>query len=71
MPSPTPFFRTASQYLTEPHPFARRPVTMPSAPIVWNIYPKRLARTGKAFVPFFALVLGWPIAAEWAFNGRM
>ncbi|KAF2635572.1 hypothetical protein P280DRAFT_190645 [Massarina eburnea CBS 473.64] len=71
MPSPTSSFRSASQYLTEAHPFARKPVTMKSAPVVWNIYPKRLARTGKAFFPFFAIVLGWPVAAEWWFNGKM
>lgn len=39
-------FRTAARYLTEPHPFARNPVTMRPHAVDYSLYPKRIARTG-------------------------
>ncbi|KAF2438144.1 hypothetical protein P171DRAFT_437218 [Karstenula rhodostoma CBS 690.94] len=67
MPSATQkltMFRTASRYLTEPHPFARNPVTMKSHAVNYSIYPKRVARAGALFVPGALIILGWPFAAE-------
>ncbi|CAI6331633.1 unnamed protein product [Periconia digitata] len=74
MPSPTPkpsFLRSAALYLTEPHPYGRRPVTMASATIPWANYPKRIARTGVLVLPTLAFVLGWPLAGAWFYNGKM
>lgn len=48
MPSPTQarsIFRSASRYLTEPHPFARNPVTQRPHAVPWNVYTKRLGGT--------------------------
>ncbi|KAL1610593.1 hypothetical protein SLS60_002263 [Paraconiothyrium brasiliense] len=68
MPSPTQkfaMFRTAARYLTEPHPFARNPVTAKPHAVDFSLYPRRIARTGGFVMPFAVLVLGWPVAAEW------
>ncbi|KAF1976873.1 hypothetical protein BU23DRAFT_14235 [Bimuria novae-zelandiae CBS 107.79] len=67
MPSPTQkfaMFRTAARYLTEPHPFARNPVTVKSHALDFSLYPKRIARTGAFVMPMAVLVLGWPMAAK-------
>lgn len=64
MPAGTPrlsMFKSVSRYMTEPHPFARNPVTVKPAPIAWNALARHMGRTGKSVVPFFALVLGWPV----------
>jgi hypothetical protein len=66
MPSVTPrmsLFRSAARYLTEPHPFARKPMAMASHSVPWAIYTKHVGRTMGSYVPFFAVVLGWPVAS--------
>ncbi|KAL5458621.1 hypothetical protein PMIN06_003263 [Paraphaeosphaeria minitans] len=72
MPSPTQkfaMFRTAARYLTEPHPFARNPVTAKPHPVDFSLYPKRMVRTGVFVFPMALAFLGWPVAAE--VYGRM
>ncbi|KAH7069692.1 hypothetical protein BKA63DRAFT_421657 [Paraphoma chrysanthemicola] len=74
MPSATPIrtmIRTAARSMVEPHPFARNPVSM--APHAWRAgdLGKRLVRTSTVFVPFYAIILGWPLAAATFYNGRM
>ncbi|KAH8722913.1 hypothetical protein GQ44DRAFT_621679 [Phaeosphaeriaceae sp. PMI808] len=74
MPSATPvrtMFRSAARHLTEPHPFARNPVSMASHPWRAGDLGKRLARTSVVFFPFYAVVLGWPLGAAAFYNGRM
>ncbi len=71
MPSATParsIFRTAARYLTEPHPYGRNPTTVPSHSVPWNIYPKRLVRTGAFVIPMAVVTLGWPLAGAAFFN---
>lgn len=53
MPSPTQkltMFRTAARYLTEPHPFARKPITMKPHAVDYSLYVKRVGRTGALYV---------------------
>ncbi|KAJ4299012.1 hypothetical protein N0V90_004256 [Kalmusia sp. IMI 367209] len=67
MPSPTQnlgMFRTAARYLTEPHPFARNPVSMKPHAVDYSLYFKRIGRTGTFVMPMAGLILGWPLAAE-------
>ncbi|KAF2676158.1 hypothetical protein K458DRAFT_322488 [Lentithecium fluviatile CBS 122367] len=74
MPSPSAqrsFFRTAARYLTEPHPFARNPVTVRPHPVPWNVYAKKMARTTTFVVPMLGITLGWPLAAQALFEHRM
>lgn len=42
-------FRTAARYLTEPHPFARNPVTAKPHAVDFSLYPRRIARTGTLY----------------------
>ena len=44
-------FRTAARYLTEPHPFARNPTSVRPHAVDYTLYPRRIARTGKLYVP--------------------
>ncbi|KAF2849602.1 hypothetical protein T440DRAFT_131152 [Plenodomus tracheiphilus IPT5] len=64
-------FRSAARHLTEPHPFARNPISM--QPHAWRAgdLSKRVIKTSTAIVPFYAVVLGWPLGAAWWFNGNM
>ncbi|KAF2472518.1 uncharacterized protein BDR25DRAFT_15007 [Lindgomyces ingoldianus] len=65
MPSPTQargFFRSAARYLSEPHPFARNPVTVASHSVPYGVYGKRLLRSSAFYFPTFAVFFGWPIA---------
>jgi hypothetical protein len=89
MPSATQIrtlFRSAAQHLTEPHPFARSPVSMKPYPIQYKHLGVRVLRTSavyvssfprqqytnsRRFIPWYAAVLGWPLAAEYMFNGRL
>ncbi|KAF1850284.1 uncharacterized protein K460DRAFT_400356 [Cucurbitaria berberidis CBS 394.84] len=74
MPSPTQvrlMFRTAARSLSEPHPFARNPVTSRAHQWRAGDLSKRVIKTSTAFVPFYVAVLGWPVAAAWWFNGNM
>ncbi|KAF9698025.1 hypothetical protein EKO04_004449 [Ascochyta lentis] len=74
MPSATAartMIRSWARQMTEPHPFARNPVTVKPYPAQYRVMGKKLLRTSAVFFPWYAIVLGWPVAAEWAFNGRM
>ncbi|KAF2124065.1 hypothetical protein P153DRAFT_371363 [Dothidotthia symphoricarpi CBS 119687] len=74
MPSPTQartMFRSAARYLTEQHPFARNPTTMPSHSIRYLDLNKRVVKASALYFPFAVGVLGWPVAAAWWFNGSM
>ncbi|ORY03729.1 hypothetical protein BCR34DRAFT_492155 [Clohesyomyces aquaticus] len=65
MPSPTKsmgFLRTAARYLSEPHPFNRRPVTMAPHSVPYSIYGKRVTRSAMFVVPSMVAFLGWPVA---------
>ena len=46
-------FRTAARYLTEPHPFARNPISVKPHAVDYSLYPKRIARTGGLYVDIF------------------
>ncbi|KAF2494709.1 hypothetical protein BU16DRAFT_562346 [Lophium mytilinum] len=64
MPSATPirtFMRSASRYLTEPHPFARNPVSTPAHRHYAPFFIKRAAATAGTMIPFYSVVLFWPI----------
>ncbi|EMD88766.1 hypothetical protein COCC4DRAFT_137356 [Bipolaris maydis ATCC 48331] len=74
MPSATQariMWRTLSRGMVEPHPFARNPITI--APHAWRAgdLGQRLVKTSAVYFPFYAVILGWPAAAAWWFNGRM
>ncbi|KAF2029820.1 hypothetical protein EK21DRAFT_66859 [Setomelanomma holmii] len=74
MPSATPIrtmIRTAARSMVEPHPFARNPVSM--APHAWRVgdLGRKFMRTSAVFVPFYAVILGWPLGAAALYNGRM
>ncbi|KAF3034112.1 hypothetical protein E8E11_001910 [Didymella keratinophila] len=74
MPSATPvrsIIRSWARNMTEPHPFARNPVSVKPYPAQYSVMFRKLGRTSLVFFPWYAVVLGWPLAAEWAFNGRM
>jgi hypothetical protein len=79
-------FRSAAQHLTESHPFARSPVSMKPYPIQYKHLGVRVLRTSAMyvscaltkqytnncrFIPWYAAVLGWPLAAEYMLNGRL
>lgn len=58
MPAGTPrlsMFKSVSRYMTEPHPFARNPVTVKPAPIAWNALARHMGRTGKSYVTLLPL----------------
>ncbi|KAF2744751.1 hypothetical protein M011DRAFT_479515 [Sporormia fimetaria CBS 119925] len=66
MPAGTPrmsMIRSAARYLTEPHPFARRPTTMGSHPVAWGVYANHIGRTSVVVLPFLGFVLTWPMMA--------
>ncbi|KAH3914147.1 hypothetical protein HBI56_052730 [Parastagonospora nodorum] len=74
MPSATPIramLRTLTRNMVEPHPFARNPLSV--KPHTWRAgdLSKKMVRTSAVFFPFYAVILGWPIAAYTAFNGRL
>ncbi|CAA9966157.1 hypothetical protein PTMSG1_09516 [Pyrenophora teres f. maculata] len=60
-----------SRGMVEPHPFARNAVT--TSPHAWRAgdLMKRLGKTSAAYVPFYVVLLGWPLGAKWALNGRL
>lgn len=65
MPAATPrlsFFKTAARYLTEPHPYGRRSITQAAHPVAWAEYAKHVGRTSVVYFPWYAIVLGWPVA---------
>ncbi|KAF2654796.1 hypothetical protein K491DRAFT_693460 [Lophiostoma macrostomum CBS 122681] len=67
MTRPTPrmsFLSSASKYLTEPHPFSRRPITTAPHAVDYMVYARRVGRTGTFVFPIAAIILGWPLAAE-------
>ncbi|PVH98886.1 hypothetical protein DM02DRAFT_530318 [Periconia macrospinosa] len=70
-PSSTSILRSTALYLTEPHPYNRKPITSAPASIPWANYPRRVGRTGTFVLPLMVLVLGWPLAGKWVFDGRM
>lgn len=74
MPSPSQariMWRSLARGMVEPHPFARNPITM--APHAWRAgdLGRRLVKTSSVYFPFYAVILGWPVAAAWYFNGNM
>jgi len=79
MPSSNPriFSRTLSSIsrlsrgMVEPHPFARNAALTP--PHAWRAgdLAKKMGKTTAAYVPFYVALLGWPLAAKWAVNGRL
>ncbi|CAO2647675.1 Nn.00g085970.m01.CDS01 [Neocucurbitaria sp. VM-36] len=74
MPSATQvrtMFRSAARHLTEPHPFARNPVSMRAHAWRAGDLSKRVIKTSTVYFPFYAAILGWPVAAAWWFNGNM
>ncbi|KAJ4988267.1 hypothetical protein SVAN01_06202 [Stagonosporopsis vannaccii] len=74
MPSATPvrtMIRSWARQMTEPHPFARNPVTVKPYPAQYSVMFRKLGRTSTVFFPWYALVLGWPLAAKWYYNGNM
>ncbi|KAF2735874.1 hypothetical protein EJ04DRAFT_180791 [Polyplosphaeria fusca] len=74
MPSPTQarfFLRSASKYLTEPHPFSRNPVTMQAHAVPLRPYFNHMKKTARFYFPMATVILGWPLACSWYFNGSM
>ncbi|CAN9089010.1 unnamed protein product [Alternaria alternata] len=74
MPSVTQarlMWRSVARGMVEPHPFARNPITM--TPHAWRAadLSKKVVKTSTVFFPFYAGILGWPVAAAWWFNGNM
>jgi len=63
--------RTAARSMVEPHPFARNPVTMAPHPWRASDLGKKLFKTSSAVVPFYAVILGWPLGAAAFYNGRI
>jgi hypothetical protein len=58
MPSATQIrtlFRSAAQHLTEPHPFARSPVSMKPYPIQYKHLGVRVLRTSAVYVSLLSL----------------
>ncbi|KAF1998550.1 hypothetical protein P154DRAFT_439131 [Amniculicola lignicola CBS 123094] len=73
MPSPTAtrsFIRSASRYLTEPHPFNRMPTTVKPHPWRAMDLAKHVGRGAIIFPGFVGVVL-WPLAAKEALDGTM
>ncbi|KAF2825317.1 hypothetical protein CC86DRAFT_371031 [Ophiobolus disseminans] len=64
-------FRSAARHLTEPHPFARNPITI--KPHSWRAgdLSKKMVKTSAVYFPFYAAFLFWPVGAAALFNGRM
>ncbi|KAG9199044.1 hypothetical protein G6514_009146 [Epicoccum nigrum] len=74
MPSATParaMLRTWARQMTEPHPFARNPITVKPYPAQYGVMFRKLGRTATYFVPVYTMVLGWPLAAKWMYNGSI
>ncbi|KAH6891413.1 hypothetical protein B0T10DRAFT_605690 [Thelonectria olida] len=55
----------------EAHPFERLPVSQKPAPGDYAKLFKRAGGQALIFFPGFAVVLGWPLAAQWAFDGTL
>jgi len=55
----------------EAHPFERLPSAQKSAPADWGKQFKRLGSQVVVFVPFMSLILGWPLLARAACDGKM
>ncbi|KZF25729.1 hypothetical protein L228DRAFT_266185 [Xylona heveae TC161] len=67
MPSATPrrgFLASVRNFVAEPHPHARRPVSQAAHSVQSSVYLRRVGRTGIAYVPAAAVLLGWPILAH-------
>ncbi|OCK80929.1 hypothetical protein K432DRAFT_296708 [Lepidopterella palustris CBS 459.81] len=63
MPSSTPirsFMRTATRYLSEPHPHGRHPATMVPHRHYAPFFMRRMAGTAAWYFPVGAVLLGWP-----------
>ncbi|KAH7381474.1 hypothetical protein DE146DRAFT_286934 [Phaeosphaeria sp. MPI-PUGE-AT-0046c] len=74
MPSPSQtrtMFRSFARSMVEPHPFARNPISM--TPHAWRAgdLGRKLVKTSSVFFPFYAIILGWPLAAAALYNGRL
>ncbi|KAF2259506.1 hypothetical protein CC78DRAFT_585886 [Lojkania enalia] len=72
MPSATQarqVMRSAARYLTEPHPFARKPVTMTPHSVRYADLGKHFTRAAVFYVPTATVLLGWPLAAAYFLNG--
>ncbi|KAH7266205.1 hypothetical protein NCS52_00104500 [Fusarium sp. LHS14.1] len=55
----------------ESHPFERLPISQqPAKPDYAKMF-KRVGSQALFFFPGFAVILGWPLAAEAAFDGRL
>ncbi|KAK7403204.1 hypothetical protein QQZ08_001681 [Neonectria magnoliae] len=55
----------------ESHPFERLPASMKPAPPDYAKMVKRVGSQAIIFFPGFAVILGWPLAAAWAFDGTL
>ncbi|KAF4445720.1 hypothetical protein F53441_10562 [Fusarium austroafricanum] len=55
----------------EAHPFERLPISQkPAKPDYAKMF-KRVGSQAVFFFPGFAVILGWPLAAQYAFDGRL
>ncbi|KAF4965100.1 hypothetical protein FSARC_7063 [Fusarium sarcochroum] len=55
----------------ESHPFERLPISQqPAKPDYAQMF-KRVGSQALFFFPGFAVILGWPLAAQYAFDGRL
>ncbi|PQE23612.1 pantothenate transporter liz1 protein [Rutstroemia sp. NJR-2017a BVV2] len=48
----------------EPHPFERMPKAQEAAPADYKKLAKRVGGVAMIYFPWYAVVLGWPLAAE-------
>ncbi|RBR20956.1 uncharacterized protein FIESC28_05108 [Fusarium coffeatum] len=55
----------------ESHPFGRLPISQKSASPDYAKMFKRVGSQALFFFPGFAVILGWPLAAQYAFDGRL
>ncbi|KAG9256679.1 uncharacterized protein F5Z01DRAFT_482366 [Emericellopsis atlantica] len=54
----------------EAHPFERLPSTKAKAPADWGRQIRRIGGQTAIFFPFYAVMMGWPLAIAWASRRR-
>lgn len=60
--------RSATRYLTEPHPHGRHPATMTPHRHYTPYYASRIGRTAIWYGPAAVILLGWPLGAASVLN---